>query len=168
MSCKVTRSKVRLQRMGGLTSQFSFLGSVDRPLLLLMMMCLVCCDWYEIYIFIDCLFYPYQHISNYFICFLRRYFPYCKLGDKCLFGHPLCRYDALCIKADCPFSHFSRNANKVSSTQNGEASSSSLAKPGSTATANNTNDANSDQRSSKAFKSRYVAPNLVKSKIYRA
>lgn len=37
-----------------------------------------------------------------------RTFPNCKFGDKCLFVHPSCKYDARCTKADCPFTHVSR------------------------------------------------------------
>lgn len=37
-----------------------------------------------------------------------RTFPNCKFGDKCLFVHPNCKYDARCSKPDCPFTHVSR------------------------------------------------------------
>lgn len=39
-----------------------------------------------------------------------RYFPGCRLGDRCLYVHPLCKFDARCLKKDCPFSHLSRPA----------------------------------------------------------
>ncbi|RWS10484.1 zinc finger CCCH domain-containing protein 14-like isoform X4 [Dinothrombium tinctorium] len=32
-------------------------------------------------------------------------FPNCRFGDKCSFIHPNCKYDALCAKPDCPFTH---------------------------------------------------------------
>lgn len=36
-------------------------------------------------------------------------FPSCKLGaDKCLFIHPLCKFDAVCTKKDCPFLHIAK------------------------------------------------------------
>ncbi|GFR30442.1 zinc finger CCCH domain-containing protein 14 [Trichonephila clavata] len=35
-------------------------------------------------------------------------FPDCKFGDKCLYIHPKCKFDALCSKKDCPFTHASR------------------------------------------------------------
>ncbi|XP_048161384.1 zinc finger CCCH domain-containing protein 14 isoform X3 [Corvus hawaiiensis] len=35
-------------------------------------------------------------------------FPNCKFADKCLFIHPNCKYDAKCIKPDCPYTHASR------------------------------------------------------------
>lgn len=39
-----------------------------------------------------------------------RTFPSCKFGDKCLFVHPNCKYDARCTKPDCPFTHVSRRS----------------------------------------------------------
>jgi len=36
-------------------------------------------------------------------------FPSCKLGaDKCLEIHPLCKFDLLCTKNDCPFLHIAK------------------------------------------------------------
>ena len=35
-------------------------------------------------------------------------FPDCKFGDKCLYIHPNCKFDALCSRKDCPFTHVSK------------------------------------------------------------
>lgn len=36
-------------------------------------------------------------------------FPNCKLSaDKCMFIHPLCKFDAHCTKLDCPFLHIAK------------------------------------------------------------
>lgn len=35
-------------------------------------------------------------------------FPDCKFGDKCLYIHPNCKFDALCSRKDCPFTHASK------------------------------------------------------------
>ena len=35
-------------------------------------------------------------------------FPHCKFGDKCLFIHPNCKFDAKCLRSDCPFTHSTR------------------------------------------------------------
>ncbi|CAL1268891.1 unnamed protein product [Larinioides sclopetarius] len=35
-------------------------------------------------------------------------FPDCKYGDKCLFIHPNCKFDSLCTRKDCPFTHASK------------------------------------------------------------
>ena len=35
-------------------------------------------------------------------------FPGCKFGDKCLYIHPNCKFDAKCTKKDCPFTHASK------------------------------------------------------------
>lgn len=52
-----------------------------------------------------------SHFENPFKCFSpRRTFPNCKFGDKCLFVHPNCKYDARCSKPDCPFTHVSRRS----------------------------------------------------------
>eukprot|EP00800_Vazella_pourtalesii_P000752 TRINITY_DN10659_c0_g1_i1.p1 TRINITY_DN10659_c0_g1~~TRINITY_DN10659_c0_g1_i1.p1 ORF type:complete len:340 (-),score=72.73 TRINITY_DN10659_c0_g1_i1:171-1190(-) len=32
-------------------------------------------------------------------------FPYCKFNQKCYFIHPDCKFDPYCTKADCPFLH---------------------------------------------------------------
>ncbi|KAF2368954.1 Zinc finger CCCH-type [Trinorchestia longiramus] len=34
-------------------------------------------------------------------------FPNCQFGDKCLYIHPNCKFDALCSRPDCPFTHAS-------------------------------------------------------------
>ncbi|CAL4060203.1 unnamed protein product, partial [Meganyctiphanes norvegica] len=34
-------------------------------------------------------------------------FPKCTFGEKCLFIHPNCKYDASCTRKDCPFTHAS-------------------------------------------------------------
>ncbi|XP_069679591.1 zinc finger CCCH domain-containing protein 14 [Periplaneta americana] len=34
-------------------------------------------------------------------------FPSCKFGDKCLYIHPNCKFDASCTRRDCPFTHAS-------------------------------------------------------------
>lgn len=34
-------------------------------------------------------------------------FPNCKFGDKCLYIHPNCKFDASCTRRDCPFTHAS-------------------------------------------------------------
>lgn len=40
-----------------------------------------------------------------------RMFPSCKFGEKCLYIHPNCKFDAQCTRKDCPFTHASkRNA----------------------------------------------------------
>ncbi|XP_054710266.1 zinc finger CCCH domain-containing protein 14-like [Uloborus diversus] len=35
-------------------------------------------------------------------------FPDCKFGDKCLYVHPNCKFDALCSRKDCPYTHISK------------------------------------------------------------
>lgn len=35
-------------------------------------------------------------------------FPDCKFGDKCLYIHPNCKFDALCSRKECPFTHASK------------------------------------------------------------
>lgn len=35
-------------------------------------------------------------------------FPECKFGDKCLYIHPNCKFDALCSRKDCPYTHASK------------------------------------------------------------
>lgn len=35
-------------------------------------------------------------------------FPNCTYGDKCLFIHPNCKFDALCTRKDCPYTHASK------------------------------------------------------------
>ncbi|GIY42204.1 zinc finger CCCH domain-containing protein 14 [Caerostris extrusa] len=35
-------------------------------------------------------------------------FPECKFADKCFYIHPNCKFDALCSKKDCPFTHVSK------------------------------------------------------------
>ncbi|XP_055935459.1 zinc finger CCCH domain-containing protein 14-like [Argiope bruennichi] len=35
-------------------------------------------------------------------------FPDCKYGDKCLYIHPNCKFDSLCTRKDCPFTHASK------------------------------------------------------------
>lgn len=37
-------------------------------------------------------------------------FPQCKFGDRCLYIHPNCRYDAKCMRFDCPYTHSSRRS----------------------------------------------------------
>lgn len=37
-------------------------------------------------------------------------FPNCKFADKCLYIHPNCKFDALCTRRDCPFTHASKRA----------------------------------------------------------
>lgn len=32
-------------------------------------------------------------------------FPHCRFGDKCLYIHPICKYDSVCSRKDCPFFH---------------------------------------------------------------
>ncbi|XP_063229365.1 zinc finger CCCH domain-containing protein 14 isoform X2 [Bacillus rossius redtenbacheri] len=34
-------------------------------------------------------------------------FPSCKFGEKCLYIHPNCKFDAACTRRDCPFTHAS-------------------------------------------------------------
>lgn len=55
-------------------------------------------------------FAPHQTASfvSFIFLFSWRTFPNCKFGDKCLFIHPNCKYDARCTKPDCPFTHVSR------------------------------------------------------------
>ncbi|CAG2171818.1 unnamed protein product, partial [Oppiella nova] len=35
-------------------------------------------------------------------------FPNCRFGDKCLYIHPDCKFDAMCSRRDCPFTHASK------------------------------------------------------------
>ncbi|GBN37936.1 Zinc finger CCCH domain-containing protein 14 [Araneus ventricosus] len=35
-------------------------------------------------------------------------FPDCKYGDKCFYIHPNCKFDSLCTRKDCPFTHASK------------------------------------------------------------
>ncbi|XP_035232203.1 zinc finger CCCH domain-containing protein 14-like [Stegodyphus dumicola] len=35
-------------------------------------------------------------------------FPNCKFGDKCMYIHPNCKFDALCSRKDCPYTHVSK------------------------------------------------------------
>ena len=42
--------------------------------------------------------------------YFSRTFPYCKFGEKCLYIHPNCKYDAKCTRMDCPFTHATRRA----------------------------------------------------------
>ncbi|CAG2121096.1 unnamed protein product, partial [Medioppia subpectinata] len=35
-------------------------------------------------------------------------FPNCRFGDKCLYVHPNCKFDAMCSRRDCPFTHASK------------------------------------------------------------
>lgn len=49
-------------------------------------------------------------ISDFCVFLLFRTFPNCKFGDKCLFVHPNCKYDARCSKPECPFTHVSRRS----------------------------------------------------------
>ncbi len=37
-----------------------------------------------------------------------RAFPNCRFGEKCLFIHPNCKFDAMCSRKDCPFTHASK------------------------------------------------------------
>lgn len=37
-----------------------------------------------------------------------RSFPNCRFGEKCLFIHPNCKFDAMCTRKDCPFTHASK------------------------------------------------------------
>ncbi|KAI7690287.1 hypothetical protein SSS_03876 [Sarcoptes scabiei] len=32
-------------------------------------------------------------------------FPHCRFGEKCLYIHPICKFDSLCARKDCPFTH---------------------------------------------------------------
>ena len=49
------------------------------------------------------------HVLFFFVSFCPwRTFPSCRFGEKCLFVHPNCKYDARCTKPDCPFTHVSR------------------------------------------------------------
>ena len=49
-----------------------------------------------------------EYDSNDKIWFIFRTFPYCKFGDKCLYIHPNCRFDAKCTRLDCPYTHSSK------------------------------------------------------------
>ena len=46
----------------------------------------------------------------YCLLYFSRTFPYCKFGEKCLYIHPNCKYDAKCTRMDCPFTHATRRA----------------------------------------------------------
>ncbi|KAB0799475.1 hypothetical protein PPYR_07355 [Photinus pyralis] len=35
-------------------------------------------------------------------------FPQCKFGDKCLYIHPMCKFENSCTRKDCPYNHNSR------------------------------------------------------------
>ncbi|XP_054153263.1 zinc finger CCCH domain-containing protein 14-like isoform X2 [Oppia nitens] len=35
-------------------------------------------------------------------------FPNCRFGDKCLYIHPNCKFDSMCSRRDCPFTHTTR------------------------------------------------------------
>ncbi|PIK45618.1 putative zinc finger CCCH domain-containing protein 14 [Apostichopus japonicus] len=39
-----------------------------------------------------------------------RTFPKCKFGDKCLYIHPNCKFDSLCTKPSCPYTHATRKS----------------------------------------------------------
>lgn len=34
-----------------------------------------------------------------------RAFPSCRFGDKCMYTHPLCKFNELCSRPDCPYAH---------------------------------------------------------------
>jgi len=38
-----------------------------------------------------------------------RMFPNCSFKDKCMFIHPMCKFDKRCINPECPFSHTSKS-----------------------------------------------------------
>ncbi|XP_053398654.1 zinc finger CCCH domain-containing protein 14-like [Mercenaria mercenaria] len=45
-----------------------------------------------------------------------RTFPYCKFGDKCVYIHPNCRFDANCTRMDCPYTHSSKRTGLMAPT----------------------------------------------------
>lgn len=48
-------------------------------------------------------------LHNLCVCVCRT-FPSCAYGEKCMFIHPNCKYDAKCSKPDCPYTHVSLRA----------------------------------------------------------
>ena len=44
-------------------------------------------------------------MNDFFVTF--RHFPNCAYGAKCLYIHPPCRFNGLCTRPDCPYTHSS-------------------------------------------------------------
>ena len=41
---------------------------------------------------------------------LYRNFPNCRFAERCLYVHPDCKFDAVCTRPSCPFTHSAKKS----------------------------------------------------------